>query len=251
MIWIICLALFFLVVLGLGVYYFLLHMSVEPSVIEDHTAPQHTVVIPSNVILAKAGDQYDLYLIVNDGATTTGQFFLLDKSHQQKIMLGNPFEADKDELTGFVAASVSKLILSHDEHYIAFDQGTSVEREWSVFNITSGKEVGDFCGVHDPLFWDDVIIYLACDRSGLNTTFEAGVPNIEAVNLSTNATTTLVTSDISGDHFFYALGQISSNELTYSSTKLQEDVSGAWDFATTTATSVTLDLIQKLHSWTQ
>lgn len=207
-------------------------------------------IVPSNAVLAETGNQYDLYILINgNAASTTGQYFLLNNTSGQRILLGASFDATKSEITDFLAASVTALILSENGKYVAFDQGTSIERGWSVFSIGTGNQVATFCGVHQPLFWDNAAIYLACDESSLNTAFEAGVPDIEAANLLTGATTTLAASNVSGSYFFYTLGTVTANELSYTSTPLYESSNGTWDLSTSSPASMSIDLAQQLGSW--
>ncbi len=200
-----------------------------------------TPAIPANAALVKSGDDYDLYLIADDAAGS-GQYMAVDTESGAQTLLGQPFSASSTDLSGFYAQSVSQLA-DEKGKYLAFDTGTSVERSYAVYALPGGGEVARFCAQHAPLFWDDAIVYLACDRSGLNTAFEGGAPDIAATNLLTQATTTLVASHRPDDsRLFYEFVKLSGDTLTYDATPLELDTRGFWDFATPTPAEKTIDL---------
>jgi hypothetical protein len=212
------------------------------------------ILIPPNSTLVISNGPYNLYILENDVGTTTGQFFVVNEKSQQKMLLGGLFKASSSDIKDYLAVAVSKLIVSQDGKYLTFDEGTSAERSYSVYNLETGKDVSDFCANGDPIFWENTIIYLACDTSGLNTSFESGTPNIEAANLINTATTTLVSASVAGGHFFYKLDGASGDQLNYESTALTEyegeGGSTYWDFATSTsAQDKILNLSAALSSW--
>jgi len=217
------------------------------SLFGSHAAPPASVAtttppaIPPNAVFVKSGEDYTLYLVA-DEASTSGQYLLVDPVTGAQTLLGERFAASSTNLSGFYVQSVSHVL---DEYgtYVAFDTGTSVERSYAVYRIADGREIVRFCAQHEPLFWNDAMVYLACDHTNLNTAFEGGAPDIAAVNLRTGATTTLVASHRPDDsHLFYEFRKISGATLTYNATPLRLDTRGFWDFATPTPTEKTIDL---------
>lgn len=195
--------------------------------------------IPQNATLVKQGEDYALYLIANDAS---GQYLLVDPDTGAQTFLGEPFAASSTDLAGYYAQSVSHVLDEYGK-YVAFDTGTSVERTYAVYAIADGHEIARFCAQHEPLFWNDAVVYLACDHSNLNTAFEGGAPDIAAANLLTGATTTLVASQRPDDsRLFYEFVRLSGSTLTYDATPLQPDTRGFWDFATSTPDEKTIDL---------
>lgn len=237
------------VIVVAAIYEFWPHSSTRTG-LPQSTATAATTTSSSETtkaVLVKGGTDYDLYISMRqNNASTTGQYFLLNKTNGKQIQLGGPFVTSQEEVVGYLSMSITALIFSGDNKYVSFDYGTSVEREWSVFLIPTGKKITSFCGMKQPLFWNNYAIYLGCDRSGLNTAFESGAPDIEAENLLTNATTTLVAASISGGHNLYSIEGITTNKLDYASQSLTKGTDGSWGVASDNPLKKSIDLTQKL-----
>lgn len=197
--------------------------------------------IPHNATLVKSGEDYVLYLVADD-ASTSGQYMIVDPATGAQTLLGEPFAASGADLVGFYAQSVSRVLDKYGK-YVAFDTGTSVERMYAVYAIADGHEIVSFCAQHEPLFWNDAMVYLACDHSNLDTAFEGGAPDIATANLLTGATTTVVAArQPDGSRFSYQIVRLSGSMLTYRATPLKRDAHGVWDLSTSTPTEQTIDL---------
>lgn len=206
----------------------------------------HAPALPPHTMFVRAGEDYSLYLVANE-ASSSGQYLLVDPDTGAQTLLGAPFAASSADLSGFYTQSVSHVL---DEYgaYVAFDTGTSVERSYTVYAISDGREVAHLCAQHEPLFWHDVIVYLACDHSNLNTAFEGGAPDIASADLLTGATSTLAASHRpDGARFSYRIIGLTGSLLAYKEAPLRRDARGIWDLASSTPTEKTIDLSAQLR----
>jgi len=89
------------------------------------------------------------------------------------------------------------LYVDDSETYAELSIGTSFARSIEIYRLTGTPvKIAEFCAQHNAQFWGShYAIYLDCENQGVPRPWEIGAPNITAINLETEATSTLVASN--------------------------------------------------------
>lgn len=186
----------------------------EKSLVENDT---HTLILR----LAQEGAQ--------------GAFIVKDKQTGKETMLENSDNGLSEEV-------IAQIMLDGTATRIAIDQGTSVSRGISIFSLADGKFERSFCGVGAPLFWQDYAIYRSCNSDLDLAGWEAGLPDVMAVNLSTGKETKVLEDHIGTEYLFYMAPMLSGNLLTVQAKKTYKGNNEWLEMSDETGEMKTVDL---------
>ncbi len=190
-------------ILGAGAWYwYSTSGTVFPSATTEIT---HDTPDLSSATLVEEDERYAL-LVRTDDTEHSDAYFVKDKRIGSVIEL-----KDTNDLSWDVIARISSDAAGK---YVAIDQGTSVSRGIVVFSLSDGEFLGTFCSVGSFVFWHDYGIYRSCFNELDVVGWEAGLPNIEAIDIRTGATTTLMNAHIGADYVLYQNLKLSGDTLS-------------------------------------
>jgi hypothetical protein len=164
-------------------------------------------------------DDFSVYLVNRAGGTDdapTGEIIVCNKHTNRLIKMNGVFTV----ILG------GGTIVSDDGkgNYVLLSVGTYTSRTAVILSLKDQKQaVKDFCtssGQYgDHVFWDDHVIFNACDTFPNRPWGNGEAPSIAAINLETGAETVIAKSDLTHQ---YQIKIIEGNDLRYLETYVED-----------------------------